>query len=95
MTGLLLDEVSIISRAADIRIRELTDVVSDFARGKISAQEANARYIRNSRKWFDALPGVDSVNGKTDEQIVEEMERARKERLSGRLYQQDPTGKSR
>ena len=81
MLDALRDEVLLVSRAADIRIRELTVLVTDYARGRISAEEANERYIQNSRKWFDALPGVYSIEGKTDEQIVKEMEECRQQRL--------------
>jgi hypothetical protein len=71
-------EVIAISRAAEMRTRELTVLATDYARGRISPEEANERFFIYSDKWGDAMYGISSFEGRTDAQILEEMADVRK-----------------
>ncbi len=70
-------EVIAINRAAELRVRELTVLVTDYARGRLSPEEANERFSRYSGRWGDPIHGVSVVEGKTDAQILKEMADAR------------------
>lgn len=70
-------EVIAINRAAEMRVRELTVLVTDYARGRIPPEEANERFSRYSGRWGDPIYGVSLVEGKTDAQILKEMADAR------------------
>lgn len=93
-------EVIAINRAAEMRIRELTVLVTDYARGKITPEEANERFSRYSSRWSDPIYGVSIAEGKTDEQILKEMADARpdnrdywakREQRAGRDAKKGPT----
>jgi hypothetical protein len=73
----LKDEASLVAKAAEMRIREATDLVTAYATGEITAAEANKRFYGYSRRWGDAIYGVSSTEGKTDKQIRKEMDEAR------------------
>lgn len=75
----LRDEVIAVSKAAEMRIREATVIAMDYAKGKISPEEADTRSFEYSRKWGDAVYGVPSVEGMTDAQILRAMDDVRKE----------------
>jgi hypothetical protein len=75
----LRDDVIAISRATEMRIRELTILATEYAQGKIGAEEANARYYAYARRWPEPINGVISVEGKTDAEIFREADDARKE----------------
>jgi hypothetical protein len=68
-------EVEDISRAAQLRIREATKIVTDCTRGEIDLEEA-ANRISNpySRRWGDALYGISDSQGMTDEEIYQHLD---------------------
>lgn len=74
----LRDEVLAISRAAEIRTREITSIVTDYARGKTTPAEMHERFGKYSLRWGDPFLGVIEIEGKTDEQLFAEMDAYRK-----------------
>jgi hypothetical protein len=81
MLDVLRSEVIAISRGAHMQIAGLTAIVTDYARGKISAEEANERYHEHTRPWTDPLYGISTFEGRSDRAILEEMERVKREVL--------------
>jgi hypothetical protein len=70
----LRQEVMDTAKAAELRLNEATSLVTDYAKGKITAKEATTRWHSYNRRWGDAIPGVSS-EGKTDAEIYREMDR--------------------
>ena len=67
-------EVMNVSKAAELRVNEATALATAYAKGKIEAKEATTRWHAYSSRWGDAIPGVFSSEGKTDKEILREME---------------------
>jgi hypothetical protein len=78
MLDILRNEAIAISRAAAMQIGELTAIATDYARGRLSAEEANRRYMQHSDRWPDPMHGIYTFEGKSDEAILDDMVRARK-----------------
>lgn len=75
------DEVTDISRAAQLRTQQATKIVADCTKGVISLEEASKRLNEYDDRWRQVFPGgVDQVRAMTDEQIYKAMDEARKER---------------
>lgn len=72
----LSEETRSVMRAADLRIRELTNISNEYASGAMSPADATAKYMRYLDKWGDPFPGVlKAIANLSDEQIHEEMEK--------------------
>ena len=71
-------EVIAVSRAAEIQIRELTIIATDYARGKISAEEAAERRHEHRNIWGDPLMGIDSFERRSQAQLTKEIVEARR-----------------
>jgi hypothetical protein len=73
----LADEMREVMKAAQIRIRKLTDLTVAYASGEISPNEAWEAYCQHKDNWGDALPGVTrDIRNLTDEEITAEVERS-------------------
>ena len=82
MLDWLRHEVLVVNKEAELRIRDATTFVTDYARGHIPAQEAQERFLAYGDRWGDALSGVQSIEGRTDDDILREMDDERRARLS-------------
>lgn len=82
MLDWLRRETAAVSKEAELRIREATGIATDFARGRISKEEANMRLFRYDERWPDALEGIYNAEKKTDEQILSEVDAASRRRRS-------------
>jgi hypothetical protein len=71
MLRALQDEVLTVTRAAELRLREITELVTAYTKGEITPQEANERFILHSRRWRDPIFGglIVPPGGITDEEI--------------------------
>lgn len=68
-------EITLTTKGADLRIRELTQLVTAYAAGEITPEEANKQFDRYYDKWGDALPGgVMIAQGESDEAILAAIE---------------------
>lgn len=72
-------EVMNVSKATELRLNEATNLVTAYAKGKIKPEEATRRWHSYNRTWGDAIPGVFSSEGKTDKEILREMDEALRE----------------
>jgi hypothetical protein len=74
MMDLLRHEVINVSKGAELRIREITTIATDFAKGDITPEEAGVRYLRYKDRWHDTMSSMASVEGRTDEHILREVD---------------------
>lgn len=74
MQGWLENEIADIHKASELRIKEATRFVNEYARGEISRDEAAERSYEYVTRWGDTwLPGVMSSKGMNDEEILRRM----------------------
>jgi len=93
MQGWLEREIGDIQKAAELRIREATRFVNEYARGEISKEQAEKRHYAYSQRWGEVIPGVMRTQGMTDDEIIARLDEARDPRFVDRLLQ-DPTGRA-
>ena len=79
MQGWLEREIADIQKASELRIREATRFVNEYARGEISKEQAEKRSYEYSQRWGDVIPGVMRTQGLTDDEILQGLNEARVE----------------
>jgi hypothetical protein len=73
----LRSEVAGIAKAVELRVNEATGILAAFASGQISGEEAHNRVMRYQDRWGEsAIPGVSGIEGRTNAEILKEMEEA-------------------
>jgi hypothetical protein len=78
MQGWLRDEIRDSAKAHELRTKDATQLVEEYAAGKLTPEEATQRVTAYDRRWGgEALFGTAARDGVTDEQIVAEIDRAR------------------
>jgi len=50
-------EIKDLTRAVELRMHELTELVTAYSAGEITAKEADDRHFAYHRRWGEALPG--------------------------------------
>jgi hypothetical protein len=78
MRNWLDQEIRDIAKANDLRLRQATDLVTAFALGDLTADEAEQRLLAYQTRWDEALPGVYASPSLTDEQILEAIDRTKR-----------------
>jgi len=63
-------ETTCLTKATELRLRELGGIVTAYAAGELTPQKAMERFDQYQKRWGEALPGVWRVHGVTDEEIV-------------------------
>jgi hypothetical protein len=84
MEGWLQREIADVKRAAELRIKDATAVVTAYSKGDISQQEAEEQSHQYSRRWGDALFGVFRSEGLNDDEILRRIDEARTKQSSRR-----------
>jgi hypothetical protein len=74
LQGWLREEVRDSAKAHELRTKEATQFVEDYAAGKITGEEAMNRLYAYDLRWGDVLPGTTASPGKSDEQILSEID---------------------
>lgn len=67
-------ETERVNKASELRIKEATEIATHYSAGKITPEEATRRCNEYAARWPEALPGVLSPRGMTDEQIIAEID---------------------
>ena len=86
------------AKAHELRVKEATDLATAYASGEIDAQEADKRLKQYDRRWGEALFGTSAIGNASDEQIVQEIDKARSEaaaRSGGQSHPRVNRGDSR
>jgi hypothetical protein len=89
----LRDETNLVTKGAELRLRDATDFVTQYATGRMTAEEAHRRFGSYTTRWGDAIPGVADSRGKTDNEILKEVDERHQRLLrrpSGRGGQESP-----
>jgi hypothetical protein len=76
MRGALKDEIREVMKAAELRVRALSEITTAYAAGELTPEQATDNYFRHMDKWGEAFPGVRSVIGKSDEELLAMQEKS-------------------
>jgi hypothetical protein len=76
MKGWLNQEIRDSEKAHELRIKDAKNLVDDYEAGRITAKEVNDRLYQYDKRWGEALPGTIASPGKSDEQILAEVDGA-------------------
>jgi hypothetical protein len=69
-------EIKDLSKASELRLRELTGFVAAYSAGEITPEKADELQSRYYHRWGEALPGHSASEGVTDEQILTGIDQA-------------------
>ena len=86
--NVLDEEVTALSKASELRIREFAGFVTAYAAGELTPAQAMDKLFRYKEVWGEAFPGVPSVQGLTDEDLL-----ARVEKSAGKYTTREETRK--
>lgn len=75
-------EIQNLSKANELRLRELNELVIAYERGRLTAEEADDRQSRYCHRWDEALPGIGTIGTMTDEEILAAIDVGRSKYLS-------------
>ena len=70
MTRMFTEELANVHKGAELRIREFATALKQYAAGELTPEQATDRVSAYQVKWGDAVPGVYSVEGKSDAELV-------------------------
>ena len=76
----LHDEIAEVMKASELRIKEATGFVNAYALGEITREQAEQKCYEYSERWGEALNGVWSIRGQSDEQILDKIKATQEER---------------
>jgi len=77
VTAWLRQEIDHSRKATKLRIAGAREIAAAFAEKRISRKEAADQIYRHENRWGEALPGVWTTEGKTDQQILAELDETR------------------
>jgi hypothetical protein len=79
MQGWLEREIADAAKAMELRLKDASRLVSAYAGGDISPEEAAKRGNEYSTRWGEALPGVGRSQGMTDQEILAQIDETRRQ----------------
>lgn len=77
VTAWLQQQIDHSRKATKLRIAGAREIAVDFAGNRISREEVADRIYQYEKRWGEALPGVWTTQGKTDQQILAELDETR------------------
>lgn len=77
----LRQEIDHSRRATKLRIEGAREIAAAFAENRLSPKETADQIYRHENRWGEALPGVWTTEGKTDQQVLAELDEARVRQL--------------
>jgi hypothetical protein len=63
-------ELKDVSKALELRLRELNDLVARYSAGELSAEKADELRDRYFHRWGESLPGHSASENVSDEQLL-------------------------
>ena len=82
--GWLKEEIRDSAKALELRVKEATTFVAEYAAGRLTPEEANDHLVRYDQRWGEALYGASAFPGCSDEEILKAIDKARDETLHTR-----------
>jgi hypothetical protein len=70
MRDWLNQEISDVTKAAELRLREAAMLVAGYDSGRLSPEQADEQHWRYQHRWGEALPGIHSGKDISDDQIL-------------------------
>jgi hypothetical protein len=77
-------EIKDVNKAAELRIREVNEIVRAYSGGEITPEKAGELQFKYDHRWGEALRGTNAVEGRTDEQILAAIDSTRRPFVSPR-----------
>ncbi|MBV9505027.1 MAG: hypothetical protein JO323_08500 [Acidobacteriia bacterium] len=63
-------------KALELRVKELSEIESAYTAGGITPDKADELHSRYHHRWGEALPGAIAWEGRPDEQILADIDKA-------------------
>jgi hypothetical protein len=95
MRSWMRQEIRDAAKAYELRVRDLTEFVTAYALGEITAQQADERNWQYHVRWGEALPGICATDSVTDEQILAAVDETRRSSYLLDLGHPKPSGNGR
>lgn len=77
-------EIKDVNKAAELRIREVNEIVRSYSAGEITPEKADELQYKYTCRWGEALRGTNAVEGMTDEKILAAIDGTRRPFVSPR-----------
>lgn len=77
-------ELKDVTKAAELRTKQVNQLADDYAAGRISPKEANEQHALYRERWGEALPGATMNEGLSDEALLARMDTVRGEMKAAR-----------
>jgi hypothetical protein len=87
MQNWLQEEIAQLDKAMELRTKEATALVTAYTKGETSHEEVAEQSWKYRQRWGEALAGVMSMRGLTDEQILATIDEAQDPEFVERLMQ--------
>ena len=65
------------AKAHELRVKGAFEIATAYASGRLSPQEAQARFLQHFDRWAEAIPGGHMFEGSTDNQVLTIIDEAR------------------
>lgn len=95
MGRLLEEEICAQSKASELRIREFSQFVIAYAAGELTPEQADQKLTQYRTRWGEALPGVFSAQGMTDDEILATIDDSRSPDFVDRLLKKHGNANTR
>jgi hypothetical protein len=75
-------EITNSAKAFELRVKEATSLATQYAAGELSADEATQKLTAYGRRWGEAMHGVYTTDGLSNEQLLAMIDQAREKTRS-------------
>ena len=82
-------EIKDVNKAAELRIREVNELVRAYSAGEITPEKADELQWKYQYRWGEALRGTSATEGVTDEQILAKIDSTRRPFVTPRQARDD------
>jgi len=63
-------------KALELRVKELAEIEKTYSAGEITPEKADELHSRYYHRWGEALPGAMAWEGRTDEEILAQIDKS-------------------
>jgi hypothetical protein len=69
-------EIANATKALELRKNEVTEIARAYTAGEVTPEKADELYARYQHRWGESLPGAMASEGRTDEQILADIDKS-------------------